>query len=79
MGKVIGIQNSVLTMVTAHFDPNDSARINGISDDQLRLFMERFNQAIMGICSGEVLPEYSFDIANPLIKCDPELNISNRD
>lgn len=68
VGKILGIQKSVLTIVAAHFNKNDVVTLNGVTDEKLHEFIERFNQAIMGISSGKVPPEADFDLVNPLIK-----------
>ena len=70
VGRIIGIQKSVWSMVAAHFNKNDTVKLKGVTDEQLHEFMERFDLAIQGISSGEVLPESSFDLVNPLIKCN---------
>ena len=54
----------------SHFNKNDTVKLKGVTDEQLHEFMERFDLAIQGISSGEVLPESSFDLVNPLIKCN---------
>lgn len=68
VGRILGIQKSVWTMVTAHYNENDIVTLSGITDEQLHEFIERFDMAIMGVTTGEVLPENSFDLINPLLK-----------
>ncbi|MGF1740301.1 immunity 41 family protein [Vibrio profundum] len=68
VGRILGIQKSVWTMVAAHFNENDVVRLKGVTDEQLHEFVERFDLAITGISSGKVLPESRFDLINPLIK-----------
>ena len=67
MGRILGIQKSVWTIVASHFNKNDVVNLQGITDEKLHDFIERFDMAILGITSGEVLPESSFDLVNPLI------------
>ena len=50
-----------------YFNKNDVVNLQGITDEKLHDFIERFDMAILGITSGEVLPESSFDLVNPLI------------
>ena len=68
VGQLLGIQKSITTMVIAHFNKNDSVTLSGVTDDLLYEFMERFDMAITGISSGQVLGEDQFDLMNPLIK-----------
>ncbi len=62
------LQQKVLTLISAHFAKNDVFKIVNINTEQLYEFQERFKMAILGAISGEVLPESSFDLANPLVK-----------
>ncbi|WP_392343898.1 hypothetical protein [Pseudoalteromonas prydzensis] len=67
VGRILGIQKSVRAVVAAHYNKNDVVTISGLTDEQLHEFIERFDMAIMGVASGEVLPESSFDLVNPLL------------
>lgn len=67
VGRILGIQKSVMAVVAAHYNKNDVVTISGVTDEQLHDFIERFDMAIMGVASGEVLPESSFDLVNPLL------------
>jgi Immunity protein 41 len=67
MLEILGIQQSVQNMFSAHFSKRDVCNIKNISEEELREFMERFNIAILGVASGQVIPESSFDLKNPLI------------
>lgn len=60
------LQQRVLRSVAAHYDPNDVLTIKGITAEDLYLFRERFEMAILGVFSGEVMSEASFDLVNPL-------------
>jgi len=62
------LQQKVLTLISAHFAKNDVFKIVNINTEQLYEYQERFKMAILGAISGEVLPESSFDLANPLVK-----------
>jgi hypothetical protein len=62
------LQQKVLTLISAHFAKNDVFQIDNINTEQLYEFKERFQIAVLGAISGEVLPESSFDLVNPLVK-----------
>jgi hypothetical protein len=62
------LQQRVLNLISAHFAKNDSFNITDLNDKQLYEFKERFDMAILGVVTGEVLPESSFDLMNPLVK-----------
>mgnify|MGYP000707652100 CR=1 FL=1 len=62
------LQQKVLNLITAHFTKNDVFEISNIKTEQLYEYKERFEMAILGAISGEVLPEASFDLVNPLVK-----------
>lgn len=61
------IQQHVLTHVASHSDPRVDWKIESLNDDQLYEYTERFELAILGAISGELLPESSFDLVNPLL------------
>ncbi|WP_298772964.1 Imm41 family immunity protein [uncultured Shewanella sp.] len=67
-GKLLGIQKSVWMMVASHFNKNDTVLINGVTDEELQEFIERFDMVFLAISTGNILPESSFDLVNPLIK-----------
>ena len=62
------LHQKVLNLITAHFTKNDVFEISNIKTEQLYEYKERFEMAILGAISGEVLPEASFDLVNPLVK-----------
>ncbi|MCX7553110.1 Imm41 family immunity protein [Marinicella sp. S1101] len=62
------IQDSVLTHIASHFDPAIDWQFTSIAGEEIYGFKERFELAILGAISGEVIPETSFDLINPLIK-----------
>ncbi|QSX36873.1 Imm41 family immunity protein [Shewanella sedimentimangrovi] len=66
-GRILGIQKSVWSIVAAHFNELDAVKLAGVTDEQLHEFIERFDLAIVGLSTGEVLPESSFDLVNPLL------------
>ena len=61
------LQQRVLSLISAHFKKNDVFQICDINTEQLYAFKERFEMAILGAVSGEVLPETSFELVNPLV------------
>jgi hypothetical protein len=62
------IQQRVLKLIAAHFAKNDVFKIKNIAVAQLYEYKERFEMAIIGAVTGEVLPESSFDLVNPLLE-----------
>jgi hypothetical protein len=58
----------VANLIEAHFNSNDVFKITNMTTDDLLAFRERFEHAVLGVFSGEILPETSFDLTNPLIK-----------
>ena len=66
--KLLLLQQKVLNLVSSHFNDNDVYEIANIETDLLYEFIERFEMAILGAVSGEVHPESSFGLVNPLVK-----------
>ena len=62
------LQQRVLNLISAHFNGNDCFKIKNLTNEQLFEFKERFEMAILGVITGEVLSESSFDLINPLLK-----------
>ena len=60
------IQQKVLNLISAHFDKDDVFNISNLTNEQLHEYQERFDMAILGVVTGKVLPESSFDLVNPL-------------
>ena len=58
----------VLNLIEAHFNIKDVFRIENLDDDSIFNYKERFVSAVNSVFSGEVLPESSFTLTNPLIK-----------
>ncbi len=44
------------------------SKIKNLSNEKLFEFKERFEMAILGAITGEILSESSFDLVNPLLK-----------
>ncbi|TQF70040.1 Imm41 family immunity protein [Pseudoalteromonas luteoviolacea] len=64
---LLKLQQNVLNLICAHFAEEDVFEICNINNEQLYEFSERFKMAILAAISGEILPESSFDLTNPLI------------
>ncbi len=62
------LQQRVLNLISAHFNENDCFKINNLSNEKLFEFKERFEISILGVITGEILSESSFDLVNPLLK-----------
>ncbi|PQJ60651.1 hypothetical protein BTO10_14995 [Vibrio chagasii] len=62
------IQHGVLVHIGSHFNSRVSWKFESIDDEELRDYAERFQLAILGAISGDIVPESSFDLINPLIK-----------
>lgn len=62
------LQQRVLNLIIAHYNPEDIFNIHNINNQELFEFKERFEMAIIGAITGEVLSESCFDLMNLLIK-----------
>lgn len=65
--RVVALQKTVSTSFAANFNKNDGFSIENLSIETLHEFMERFDMAILGVFTGQVLPESSFDLVSPLL------------
>lgn len=68
MHMLVFIQERVLNLISAHLNVDDAFEISNLSVDSIYQFKERFQMAIIGVVTGEVLPESSFDLENPLME-----------
>jgi len=64
---VVTSYSRILALVVAHYDKNDPFQIRCVSRDELYAFCERLRLAVLGVFNGEVLPEASFYLQNPLL------------
>ncbi|MFZ6643351.1 hypothetical protein ACO0LL_26755 [Undibacterium sp. TC4M20W] len=72
---IVRLQATVDRLFSAHFDENDVFKILAIDNelgtvlnsDELHAFKERFDLAVTGVFSGEIFPEYAFELVNPLL------------
>ena len=64
---VVTLQGKIMNLVAAHYDQNDAFFIRNLAPNELHAFVERFQHAVLSVFSGEVIPEASYDIVNPLI------------
>ena len=65
--RVVALQKTVSTSFAANFNENDGFSIQNINTEELHEFMERFDMAILGVFTGQVIPESSFDLVSPLL------------
>jgi hypothetical protein len=66
--SIFRIYSRVSGLIACHFDQNDSFNITNLSYDEIHEYKERLELAVAGFFSGEVIPESSFDLKNPMIK-----------
>ncbi|MES2038115.1 MAG: Imm41 family immunity protein [Pseudomonadota bacterium] len=64
---IVKLQSNINGLLIAHFDEKDVFAILDMSTGELYAFKERFDLAVVGIFSGEVLPEDAFELTNPLL------------
>lgn len=64
---IVRLQSHVDRLFIAHFNQNDVFAIHDLSTDDMYAFKERFDMAVLGVFSGEVLPEDAFELVNPLL------------
>jgi len=57
----------VSTSFAANFNKNDGFVIENLDTEKLHEFMERFDMVVLGVFTGQVLPESSFDLVSPLL------------
>ena len=65
---LVSFSVKVFNLFVAHFNKNDVFKIQNIDADAIFNFKERFELAVEGALSGEVLPESYFNLKNPLIE-----------
>lgn len=65
--RIVALQKNVCTSLAANFNRNDVFCIKNIDTERLHQFMERFDMAVLGVFTGQVLPESSFDLMSPLL------------
>jgi hypothetical protein len=64
---VVAFYSRICFLLVAHYDKNDPFKISCVLPDDLYAFCERLRLAVIGVFTGEVLPESSFYLQNPLI------------
>lgn len=64
---IVALQSKIDRLFAAHFNERDAFKIIGIGEENLYAFKERFDLAVIGVFSGEVLSEDAFDVVNPLL------------
>jgi hypothetical protein len=65
---VVKMYSRISGLIAAHFDANDVFKISNLGYEELHQFKERLDLAVVGVFSGEVIPESSFELMSPLIK-----------
>jgi len=64
---VATLHSKIYNLIAAHYNKNDIFKIRNLTPDELIAFTERFQNSMLGVFSGEVIPESSYDLVNPLI------------
>lgn len=65
--KIVWLQSKIKDLLIANFNAGDGYEISGLNTITIFSYMERLDAAILGVFSGEVIPESEFELANPLI------------
>jgi hypothetical protein len=64
---LIYVQNGVLNSIVYNLSKKDAFKIINIDENSIMKFKERFDSAMICIGAGDILPETSFDLVNPLL------------
>lgn len=64
---IITIYQKINNLILSNFDANDEYSILCVDNNDLLAYKERLDLAVLSLFSGEIYPESSFDIMNPLI------------
>lgn len=64
---LVYIQNGVLDAIAYNSSKRDIFNIRNIDENSIMQFKERFSNAMISICTGDIPPEASFDLVNPLL------------
>ena len=67
LSLLLRIQKCLNDYLIYHLDKESSYSIKNVSTEKLFQFIERFDSAIISIGTGEIIPEVSFDLKNPLL------------
>lgn len=67
LAKVISIYVNISNLIISSVNCNDGFFISNIDISELIAFKERLDLAVVGIFSGDVISESSFDLVNPLL------------
>ncbi len=57
----------ITNLVSAHYNVNDVFRIINLSSDERLAFTERLEHAVLGVFSGQVIAESSYELTSLLI------------
>jgi len=64
---VVWLQSKIKDLLIANFNIGDGFEILDLNKIDIFSYLERLDSAIIGIFSGEVIPESEFELVNPLI------------
>lgn len=56
----------ITNLISAHYNVNDVFQIENLSSDELLAFTERLEHAVLGVFSGQVIAESSYELTSPL-------------
>lgn len=64
---VVTLYSKITNLISSHYNKNDIFKISNLTPDELLAYKERFDHSIIGVFSGEVIAESSYDLTNPMI------------
>lgn len=65
---IVKLYSRISSLISAQLNINDMFVISNLSQDQLFAYRERLEMAVVGVFSGEVLDESSFDLQSPFLR-----------
>lgn len=65
---IVKIYIRISSLMAAHSDPMDGFSIKNLNHEQIISYKERLDIAVIGVFSGEILNEISFDLQNPFLQ-----------
>jgi hypothetical protein len=68
MGRILGIQRSIYSIMIAHYNENDVVKLTGITEDKFEQFIQRFEDVMIGLHTGIIYDESNYKLKNPLIE-----------
>lgn len=64
---VVMLFAKITNLISAHYNVSDVFQVINLSSDELLVFSERLEHAVLGVFSGQVIAEFSYELVNPLI------------